>query len=137
MNLPSTANLAGVLALSLLVLTLTLNHQSPDSYAEEYKDFSIQESQEVTTPLQYNEPTWSLRQPTVGSLIQNGDDLRQFLNTQVWSDGQESTADAESILWMQMAIDSPDLLQDSQGTSVSKREFVHGLNMPWKVTGNL
>lgn len=130
----NNAKLAGVLAVSMLVLTLTLTHQSPTSTAmnQYYEDASIERS--------YIEPvesTWYLRQPRIGSLIEDEDDVKQIVNTLVYSDGQESTADPEGIMWMQMAIDNASLLQDSKGTSVSKHEFAHGLNMPWKITGTL
>jgi hypothetical protein len=145
----NNAKLAGVLAVSLLILTFTLTHQSPTSIAtnQYYEDASISEAQAIENNLAQMaiersdtepvEPTWSLRQPRIGSLIEDEDDVKQIVNTQVYSDGQESTADPEGIMWLQMAIDTPSLLQDSKGSSVSKHEFAHGLNMPWKVTGNI
>ena len=143
----NNAKLAGVLAVSLLVLTFTLTHQSPTSIAtnQYYEDASISEAQAIENNLAQMaiersdtepvEPTWSLRQPRIGSLIKDSEDVGSQIHT--YGNDQQSSADAEGILWLQMAIDTPSLLQDSKGSSVSKHEFAHGLNMPWKVTGNI
>jgi hypothetical protein len=145
----NNAKLAGVLAVSLLILTFTLTHQSPTSIAtnQYYEDASISEAQAIENNLAQMaiersdtepvEPTWSLRQPRIGSLIEDEDDVKQIVTLRRFIQTARISADAEGIMWLQMAIDTPSLLQDSKGSSVSKHEFAHGLNMPWKVTGNI
>ena len=119
-----------LLAIFMIVGAVLQNGQNDTAGA-----FEVEPSQSYETATT-NSPA-GMNQPQIGYVIEDELYLKAFFRTEVYSDGVEGTLDPESVLWMQLALDDASLLEDSKGTSVTKREYAHRLNMPWKVTGNL
>jgi hypothetical protein len=136
----NNAKMAACLALSFGLLTVVLTKQSADVKASQYEEVNSVVQADAQSELnkkelsQTKEPTWRLYQPNIGTFINDDSDVKEFLY--LYIDGSDAPVDPKGIMWLQMAIDDPTILKDSENTAVTKREFAHGLNMPWKVVGN-
>lgn len=142
----------GGLVLFLAIVILTLGRQESKGY-ESNCDSQIngcyelpRDENNIPYPVKFdrlkNTDTSSsdnrfiLDQPEIGTMFTTSKDVEQLYEGVLYSDGNESTIFPHGILWMSMAIEDETILTNKNGKALTKHEFTHGLNMPWKVVGN-